>query len=392
MKFETVKGFRDIEDSSKRNQIRNIIESIFQLYNFQAVETPIIEYEDFVKSNNTNDEAVSDIFKLKDKGERQLALRYEFTFQLKRLANNKKLPYKRYQIGPVFRDEPITGNRWRQFTQCDADIVGATLKDEAEILNLISEILNKLKIKFTINFNNRKLLNEILENLKINDKDKNQVIKEIDKIDKLSEKEIKQNLQKYNAEKILDIFKKEESYFEKYKSYQEIKKLKKICNLYKLKLNFQPFLARGLSYYNGSIFEVKSDKKNEIKETIAAGGSYLINGVQSTGISFGLDRLELIANIVEQNKKTLIISLNQDKSAIEITKKIRALNLPCEITYGKPGKALEYANSYQIKYVIFIGDEEVKKKKFKLKDMASGKEKLISEKSLLKDLKKELKN
>lgn len=385
--MELVKGFRDIEDSNKRNQIKNIIENTFELYNFQAVETPIIEYEDFVKGNNTNDEAVSDIFKLKDKGERQLALRYEFTFQLKRLANNKKLPYKRYEIGPVFRDEPVAGNRWRQFTQCDADIIGSNIKDEAEILNLISEILTKLKIKFTINFNNRKLLNEILEDLKINDKDKNQVIREIDKIDKLSEKEIKQNLQKYNAEKVLDIFKKPESYFEKYKSYTEIKELKKICSDYKIKLSFQPFLARGLSYYNGSIFEVKTDEKG-IKETIAAGGSYLVNGIQSTGISFGLDRLEITSPLSFEKNKVLIISLSQDKKAVELSDKIKKQNIPCSIMYGKPGKALEFANSYQIKYVIFLGEEEIKKKKFKLKDMSSGKEKLISEKDLEKELKK----
>ena len=412
--METVKGFRDIEDSSKRNQIRNIIENIFELYNFKSVETPIIEYEDFVKGNNTNDEAVSDIFKLKDKGERELALRYEFTFQLKRLGVNKKLPYKRYEIGPVFRDEPVAGNRWRQFTQCDADIIGATLKDEAEILSLISKILNQLKIKFTINFNNRKLLNEILDGLNIDDKDRQQVIREIDKLDKLPEKEIKENLKRYNAEKILDIFKKPESYFEKYKAYEEIKELKKICSLYKIKLNFQAFLARGLSYYNGSIFEVKTDEKEikklptkgnfslsksatasceglnqdlKIKETIAAGGSYLVNGMQSTGISFGLDRLELIAKVQEKVDKVLIISLGQDKKAIEIADKIRGLNIPCSIMYGKPGKALEYANSYQIKYVIFIGDEEAKKKKLKLKDMVSGKEKMIGEKVLEKELK-----
>jgi len=379
MTTEPVKGFRDIEDCSKRNAIRNIIESTFQLYNFSAVETPIIEYEEFVKGNNQNDEAVSDIFKLKDKGERNLALRYEFTFQLKRLANNKKLPYKRYQIGSVFRDEPITGNRWRQFTQCDLDIIGAGIKEEAEILKITSEILNKLKIKFTINFNNRKLLNEILQDLKIADYQKEQVIREIDKLDKLPEKEIKEKLKKYNAESILSVFKKPFSYFKKYKYYEEIKELEKICSLYKIKLNFVPYLARGLSYYNASIFEIKSD----LKETIAAGGSYLVNGVQSTGISFGLDRLELIAKIKEEKQKFLIISLNQDKKAIEIADKLRNLNITTSVMYGKPGKALDYANSYKIKYVIFIGDDEMKKKKIKIKNMASGIEKFVSEKDLL---------
>ena len=384
MTTKNVKGFRDIEDCSKRNQIKAIFESVFKLYNFQAVETPIIEYEEFVKGENERDEAVSDIFKLKDKGERNLALRYELTFQLKRLAQNKKLPYRRFEIGPVFRDEPVTGNRWRQFTQCDADVVGSTIKDEADILKLASEIFNMLKIKFTININNRKLLNEILNELKIEDKNKEQLIKEIDKLDKLPEKEVKENLKKYNAEKALEIFKKPESYFEKYASYNEVKELKKLCSYYKLKLNFVPSLARGLSYYNGLVFEIKG----ELKETLTAGGSYPINGLQSTGISFGLDRLELIAKIKEENKKILIISLNQDKKAIEIADKIRKLNISCSIMYGRPGKALDYANSYKIPFVIFIGDEEAKKKKLKIKNMTSGKEKMIGKKELEKELKR----
>jgi len=103
--METVKGFRDIE-AGKRIAIKNIIGEIFKLYNFEPVETPIIEYEKFVKGDNSNDEAISDIFKLSDKGKRKLALRYEVTFPLKRLMKNKKLPYKRSQIGEVFRDKP----------------------------------------------------------------------------------------------------------------------------------------------------------------------------------------------------------------------------------------------------------------------------------------------
>ena len=381
--MEIVKGFRDIE-SSKRILIRNIIENIFKLYDFKPVETPIIEYEEFVKGENVNDEAVSNIFKLQDRGKRKLALRYEFTFQLKRLAKNKKLPYKRYQIGNVFRDEPITGNRWREFTQCDIDVVGSTIKDEAEILKITSEILKKLGVGFIININNRKLLNEILDEIGIKDKDKVQIIREIDKLDKLSEKEVLNNLKKYSAEKILSIFNKPEKYFEKFNSYKEIKELKKICRTTQVKINFQPFLARGLSYYNGNIFEIKS---SEIKETIAGGGSYLINGIQSTGISFGLDRLELLDKIKIPDKKVLVISINQDKKAVLLAEKIRKLEVPCQIFYGKPGKALDYANSYYIPLVIFLGEEEVKKKKYKIRDMKSGKEKLINDKNLARELK-----
>ncbi|MDP3027706.1 MAG: ATP phosphoribosyltransferase regulatory subunit [Nanoarchaeota archaeon] len=375
----TVKGFKDYsgEDAVKRAEIKKIIEETFQLYNFQPAETPIIEYEEFVKSGNENDEAVSDVFKLEDRGKRKLALRYEFTFQLKRLMQNKKLPYKRYQIGEVFRDEPTSSNRFRQFTQCDVDIVGSSIKDEAEILKITSEILNKLKIKFVININNRRLLNEILEEQEI--KEKLAVIKEIDKLDKKPESEIKQELKKYKAEKIIEIFKKPAAYFKKYKSFSEIEELEKYCKIYNLQVNFQPSLARGLSYYNGSVFEFKT---KEIKETIAGGGSYIFNNTQSTGIALGLDRLFSLAKISLDKKQVLIISLNQDKKAISLANLIRKLAMPVSIMYGKPGKALDYANSYKIPYVIFLGEEEVKKKKVKIRDMKTGKEKLISEKEL----------
>ncbi len=380
--METVKGFRDIENSTKRNSIRNIIEETFKLYNFIPIETPIIEYKEFVKGENSDDEAVSDIFKLQDKGKRNLALRYEFTFQLKRLIKNKKFPYKRYQIGPVFRDEPITKNRWRQFTQCDVDIIGSSLKDEAEILKITSEILTELGIKFIININNRKMLNEILNEQKIKENSREQVLREIDKLDKQSEKETIKQLKKYKAEKIFTILKKPEKYFEKYKNYKEIKELEKFCELYNIKINFAPTLARGLSYYNGTVFEVKSD----LKETIVAGGSYLINNTQSTGISFGLDRLELLSKIFMENKKILIISLEQDKKAIKIAEKIRSEKIPVQISYKKLGKALDYANSLNFPLVIFIGKKEIKEKKLKIKNMKTGKEKTIPEIQLIKFL------
>ncbi len=378
--METVKGFKDFtgEEASKREKIRNIIVDNFKRYGFEPAETPIVEYESFVKGNNEQDEAVSDIFKLEDKGKRKLALRYEFTFQLKRLAQNKKLPYKRYQIGEVFRDEPVSSNRLRQFTQCDIDIVGSTVKEEAEILALASSIFKELGIKTSIFVNNKKLLNEILEKEKIVNKEA--VMKEIDKLDKLEEKEIKENLRKYNAEKLISIFKKPEAYFKKYKAYNEIVELKKYCNYFNVKIKFQPSLARGLSYYNGSIFEVKVQG---MKDTISGGGSYLVNGIQSTGISFGLDRILSLAKVKAENKKLLIVSLGADKEAIKIAEELRS-KVNCLVFYGKPSKALDYANSKQIDYVIFIGKEELKKKKLNIKDMKTGKESLVNIKNLAK--------
>jgi len=374
MKTDNVKGFKDItgEQAEKRALILNVIKQTFEKYNFERAETPIIEYEEFVKERNSSDEVISDIFKLKDKGKRKLALRYEFTFQLKRIAKNKKLPYKRYQIGPVFRDEPVSQSRFRQFTQCDIDVIGSTIKDEAEVLVATKEILDQLGIKYTIYINNRKLLNEILKELKV--KNKQAVIREIDKIDKLSQVEVKKNLKKYNAEKLLNIIKNPETYFKKYKSYSEIADLKKYCKYYGLNVKFSPGLARGLSYYNGSIFEIKSS----MRETICAGGSYLINNKQSTGISLGVERLELVSKIKPSKEKYLIISLSEDKKAIQIADKLRKKGKNISIFYGKPSKALKFADSYGFKGAIFVGSKEIKNKKFKIKDLKTGEEKFIS--------------
>jgi histidyl-tRNA synthetase len=374
VKTDLVKGFKDFvgEEGIKRAAIRKILVEAFEKYGFNPVETPLVEYEEFIKGDNPNDEAVSDIFKLQDKGKRKLALRYEFTFQLKRLMQNKKLPFKRYQIGEVFRDEPVSQNRFRQFTQCDIDCIGSSVKDEAEILAATNEIMKKLGIKARIYFNNRKLLNEILDSFGI--KKKQEVIREIDKLDKLSEKEVRQNLKKFGAEKVLAVFKKSEKYFEKFESYNEVKELKKSCKDYGVKIDFLPTLARGLSYYNSSVFEVRV---KESKDSICGGGSYMFNEIQSTGISFGLDRLTGLAKLDSEDEKYLIVSLGEDKKAVELASKLRLNGEKVSLFYGKPSKALEYANSYLINKVVFVGAREVKEKKFKIKDMKSGKESLL---------------
>ena len=365
-----VKGFKDKveKEAEKAALIREVAKQTFEKYNFQEIETPIIEYESFVQGENEKDEAVSDIFKLQDKGKRRLALRYEFTFQLKRIAKNKKIPFKRFQIGPVFRDEPITGNRLRQFTQCDIDTIGASIKDQAEILAVVKEILDSLKINFTIYINNRRLLNEILDEQGI--KQKENAIRELDKLDKLPEKQVRENLKKIGAENLMALVKKPKEFFRKYSSYSGIEKLIRYCKYYGVNVVFQPTLARGLSYYTGNIFEIKSN----IKEKICGGGSYLIGDIESSGISFSIERLMAVSNILIDINKTLIVSLDEDKKAIEISEKLRKQGENVSVFFGKPTKALEYANSYGIKKVIFVGKKEIEKKKFLIKNLQTGKE------------------
>ena len=375
MKTDLVKGFKDYlgKDAQKRVEIKRILVDTFEKFGFEPAETPVIEYEEFVQGENNRDEAVSDIFRLKDKGKRNLALRYEFTFQLKRLMKNKKLPYKRYQIGNVFRDEPVQGNRLRQFTSCDADIVGLqTIKEEAEIFSLIKNLLSGLDIKFTIYVNNRKLLNEILNEQKI--KKIGEVLRILDKLDKKSEKEVKTELKKYGAEKIIGILKKPDTFFKKYDSYKEVEELKKYCKYYGVNIKFLPNLVRGLSYYDGTIFEVKSN----IKETILGGGAYTFNDVQSIGFGVSVERLSAVSSVKVEKQETLVISIGEDRNAIKLCEKLRSQGKNVMIYYGKPSKALEYANSKKIGEAIFVGKEEVAKGKFKVKDMESGRTKPFS--------------
>ena len=373
--METVKGFQDFlgQDAKKRERMLEIIKEQFKLFGFEPAETPLIEYEDFVRGKNQNDQAVRDIFSLEDRGKRKLALRFEFTFQLKRIAKNQKLPFKRYQIGYVFRDEPIRKGRLRQFIQCDADIIGSNLKDEAECLALAKKVYENLKIPCTIYVNNRKLINEVLEKEKISEKNREKIIRELDKLDKLSKKEVEQNLKPFKGEKLVKIFTSEEKFFEKYDSYQEIKKLKQLCKIYGVKVVFRPFLARGLSYYNGTVFEIWS---KELNVALSAGGSYLTEGIQSSGISFGLEPLFLLSKIEPEKNEILVISLNQDKKAIEIAEKYRGKGLQTTLLTDKsPSRALDYANSKGISKVLIIGENEAKSGKYKVKDMKSGKEK-----------------
>ncbi len=405
--IETVKGFQDFlpPESLKRETVRKIIEKNYKLYGFVPIETPIIEFDELMKSdtlpNDGEDEAISDRFKLKDRGGRNLGLRYEFTFQLARIFKqnpNIKLPFKRYQIGEVFRDEPIGQDRFRQFVQCDADIIGdSSINADVECLALITDILKALKIQdIEIQINNRKLITSIIESVEI-DQIKN-VMREIDKLDKVGEDQVKVNLRKYTTsnqvttlfkllEKPIDFF--VENAFD---GAKEVKELIEKCENYNIQIKFNPYMVRGLAYYTGSIFEViKKDKKG----SIAAGGrydksvgKYLDKEIPAVGISFGLERITDLTQIeIKPLPQILLISIEKDKETIKLASKLRKENISCSVSSEKIGKSLEYADAKQIPYVIFIGKDEIEKKKFKLRDMKSGTEEFLSDKQIAKKLK-----
>lgn len=386
VKTDTVKGFKDFigEDAQKRAKLKRIIEEQFEKYGFEPAETPIVEFENFVTGGNSNDEAVRDVFRLKDRGERELALRYEFTFQLRRLAKGQKLPYKRYQIGYNFRDEPIKKGRLRQFIQCDCDIVGSTLKEEAELMSLIQTTFKNLEINPVIYVNNRQLVNEILVSENIEEKYREQVIREIDKLGKLKKEEIAKNLKEFGAEKILNIFDGDDESFEKYKFYDEIKKLRRYCKLFGIDIIFKPTLMRGLSYYNGTVFEVWS---KDINVSIGGGGSFLVDKMQATGFAFGLEPISLISPLEGDPIQYLVLSLDQDEDSIKIATILRDKGSKVQLMMDKTvKKGLEYANSKKISNVIIIGENEVNTGKIKIKNMITGNEEEVEIKNLDKVL------
>lgn len=405
IEVDTVKGFQDIlpPESLKRDAVKRIVEKQFRLHGFVPIETPIIEFDELMRSESPNeeDEAVSDRFRLNDRAGRNLGLRYEFTFQLARIFKqnpNIKLPFRRFQIGEVFRDEPVGHGRFRQFTQCDADIIGDnSIEADAECLLLVKDILDDLKIKSEIQVNNRKMLKALIESVQITDI-KN-VMRELDKMGKLGLDEVKSNLRKYaDPNQIVTLFKileKGMPFFleNAFDGSAELAALMEKCKDYGLKeIKLNPFLARGFGYYTGNIFEVKVAGE---KNVIAAGGrydntvgKYSAKQIPAVGISFGLERMTELANIPVESTKAMLISIDEDKTAIRLAKLLRKENVSCLTTSEKPGKAMELANSLGIKKVIFIGDAEVSQKKFKLRDMKTGQEKLLSESRLITALRK----
>lgn len=405
IEVETVKGFQDYlpPESLKRAAVKRIIENNFRLHGFVPLETPVVEFDELMKGENLNeeDEAVSDRFRLQDRAGRKLGLRYEFTFQLARIFkqnSNIKLPFRRYQIGEIFRDEPIGAGRFRQFTQCDADIIGDSSTDaDTECLLLVKDIFDDLKIKSEFHVNNRKLLKAIIESVQITDL-KN-VMRELDKIEKVGMDQAKSNLRKYaDPNQIITLFKlleKDLSFFieNAFDGAGELATLMEKCKergIKDAKVNLA--MVRGMGYYTGNIFEIKV---KESKNTVAGGGrfdgvvgKYSERQIPAVGISFGLERVSEIANVRAEPTKVMIISIDKDKQMINLAKLLRKEGVSCITTSEKPGKALELANSLGIQNVVFIGEAEVHMKKFKLRDMKTGAEKLLSESRVISALKK----
>src|SRR3989344_976043 len=412
--MQNPKGTKDInvEEKIQANRIIKIITEVFEKYGFNPLQTTTLEkYETLAAKYAGGSEILKETFKLRDQGKRNLGLRYDLSVPLARyiaMNPNLKIPFKRYEIGQVFRDGPIKTGRYREFTQLDADTVGSSnMLADAELLAMTSEVFSRLNLKFIIRLNNRKILDSILEYYDIPKEKREIMILSIDKLDKIEVSGVKKELTEKGFKKVDNllnlIFTNDLNDVKKVikdkNGIEELNQLVKYCKLLNVKnLEIDISLARGLAYYTGTIFEVYL-KNSEIKSSVAAGGrydkmigSFIGRDVPAVGISFGID---VIKDASKQNKEKnvaefYLIPINTLEKSFGILTKLRQANLKCDIDLNDRGisKNLEYASKYEIPYVVLIGKDELKQNKVRLRDMKTGKEKLLAVNELILKFKK----
>ena len=444
------KGTRDFnsEDLYKRNYIINIIKDNFSKFGFNPIETPsfersetllgkygqegerlifkILKSGNFLKNVDGKDFEFSNLApKIVDK-----ALRYDLTVPFARYVvqnqNNINIPFKRYQIQNVWRADRPQKGRYREFLQCDADVIGSkSMMQEIDFISLFDSVFNDLNLEgCLIKINSRKLLYAICE---INDCiDKFGIItNQLDKLGKTDVNVVKNNLTENGFDKkIIDsLFEAIDLSKNFYDNLKEIKLYFKSSNigleaisdieyifnyfsknkLIKSNLVFDISLARGIDYYTGVIFEVLPPKKINLG-SIAGGGRYDnlteifgLKNMSGIGISFGLDRLFLVIDelklfptISYNSVKVLLLNFGASFSydLIEIANFLRLNKVNAEFYPDSISlkKQLNYANKNGIPFVLFYGDEEKEKNCYKLKDMKTGNQETLSREKLVKTL------
>ena len=424
MKLENSKGTRDFAPEEKivREEVIGTLKSVFELYGFSPLETPILNrYELFENKYGGGEEILKETFKLADQGGRKLGLRFDLTVPLAKFVGmnpDLKMPFKRYEIGRVFRDGPVKTGRIREFWQCDVDIVGAkSVLADAEILVITGSVFKKMGLPFVIKLSNRKFLEGILNFAGVRKEKRLDAIIAIDKLEKLGENEVVKEMRQKNipdddVAKIMSIINMKgnnKELLERLKQMiksdigkeglKETEEIINYCNSFGVEgLEFCPSLARGLAYYTGPVYEVFL-KDSRIKSAAAGGGRYdqIIEGYlgggkeyPATGIAFGLEVItEALREKKRFEKKTVaqvyVIPIKTEKESIRIAEELRKAGIKTEMDLMNRGisKNLGYANSLNIPYVVIVGEQELKQSKLKLRDMRNGKEELLG----LKDIK-----
>ena len=404
MKLMNVRGTFDFmpNDMVIRNQILRVLRENFEKYGYSPIETPIINYYDLLSYKYSDDaEILSEIYRFSDQGDRDLGLRYDLTVPFCKVVGLTKdlvLPFRRYEIGKVFRNGPVKLGRTREFYQCDVDVVGIDNRFiEAEQILMAVNTYKSLGIDIIVKYNNRKLMSGIIQLAGIDDDKRDMVIGIIDKLEKVSREELTEMLNDIGVTseqitKLFDLFNKniqeyQELVNENVYISEGVSELLEI-NEYLDKLGiahdteFSPTLARGLSIYTGIVFEFY-DKLGRISSALGAGGRYnkiitnfMDNGKEypAVGLSFGLEPIFVI--LKEEMKKMRLVDiymvpLDTNVEVLKLANEFRNMGyrVLIEMNKKKVGKCFEYAERENIKYVMIVGENEVNSGTYKIKDM-----------------------
>lgn len=448
------KGTRDFnpEQVAKRNYIFNSIRSAFEIFGFQSIETPSFENSDTLMGKY-GEEGDRLIFKILNSGDylakanaqayndrdaakltpsiSEKALRYDLTVPFARYVvqhqNEIEFPFKRYQIQPVWRADRPQKGRFREFFQCDADVVGSpSLWQEVEFIQLYDTVFSTLKLDgVTIKINNRKILSGIAEVIGASDKLIDFTVA-LDKLDKIGEEKVKEEMLgkgilQSGIDKLQPLFTLTgdfETQIESLKSILSTSKEGKkgieelafintaitALGLKTATLQLDVTLARGLNYYTGAIFEV-SAPKNVKMGSIGGGGRYDdltgifgMKDVSGVGISFGLDRIYLVLEelalfpeAVNKNIKVLFINFGDTEAlfSLKAIKALRVQGISAELypDTAKMKKQMNHANKRAIPFVVLVGEEEVNSNSFTLKNMISGTQDTVALNTLIERVK-----
>ncbi len=419
----TLAGFMELLPNEQIlfNQIKETIEKTYKKFGFLPIDTPVVELAEILLAK-AGGETEKQIYRFQ-KGDTDLALRFDLTVPLAKYVaknyGNLSFPFRRYQIGKVYRGERAQKGRYREFYQCDIDIIGdgeLGLINDAEIPSIIYTIFKDLGFKdFTIRINNRRILNGIFESIEQKENSE-EILRIIDKIEKIGKNSVieefkKIGLNEEQIQKIIDFIEIQGTSDEKIEKLeglgiqneifnQGIRELKTVIENVRLfgvpeeNFNVDLTIARGLDYYTGTVYETFLNDYRELGSVCSGGryenlAEYYTNkNLPGVGVSIGLTRLfsklnEL--NIIKADKKSvaeiLIIPMVEDlKEPIKLATKLRNARINTEIYLNeKKIKAkFKYADKLEIPYVIVIGEDEIKENVVTIKNMKTGEEVKVS--------------
>lgn len=397
-----------------KNEIISKLKNNFEAYGYLPLETSILCNYDLLASKYAGGaEILKEVYTLKDQGNRDIGLRYDLTVPFSKViaANVNKeisLPFRRYEIGKVFRDGPVKLGRNREFYQCDVDLCGISgIYPEIEMLLMASKCYKDLGIEIEIEWNNRKVLSGLIKECNIEEEYLSRVILSVDKLAKIGEdgviKELEElNINRDKLDKLFGYFKlnidtlinnfKDSTNEVLKEGISEIQKLQTYINKFNLnECIFTPYLARGLEIYTGTIWEV-FDKQKRITSSIGAGGRYdkiITNFIDdgnvypAVGMTFGLVPIYEIMSLEKKNNsmyELYIIPMDTKYESLLLAKKLRDNNIRViiEMNNKKVKKAFEWANKNNIPFVTVIGDNEINTGIIKIKDMNESSEKEVN--------------